>query len=154
MASRSYYYNRIVPWRTTGVHLAAYFGLKEATIALLENGHGLNFKDSDNRTPLLWAAEYGREAVVKLLLEKGAELETKGKEYGRTPLLWAAGNGHEAVVKLLLEKGAKNPNDSYLRNLHIIYHINFIIITLTERVLGELMFIYYGILPPGVSSMF
>jgi len=43
---------------------------------------------------------------VKLLLEKGAELETKDEYYGRTPLSWAAENGHEAVVKLLLEKGA------------------------------------------------
>ena len=43
---------------------------------------------------------------MKLLLEKGAELESKD-EYGRTPLSWAAENGHEAVVKLLLEKGAE-----------------------------------------------
>ena len=44
---------------------------------------------------------------MKLLLEKGAELETKDKDYGRTPLSWAAEKGHEAVVKLLLEKGAE-----------------------------------------------
>jgi ankyrin repeat protein len=47
--------------------------------------------------------------VVKLLLEKGAELETKDQS-GRTPLSRAAGSGQEAgaaVVKLLLEKGAK-----------------------------------------------
>jgi ankyrin repeat protein len=44
--------------------------------------------------------------VVKLLLEKGAELEAK-TTYGQTPLSRAAGNGHEAVVKLLLEKGAE-----------------------------------------------
>jgi ankyrin repeat protein len=49
----------------------------------------------------------GHEAVVKLLLEKGAELETKDNYRGRTPLSWAAEKGHEAVVKLLLEKGAK-----------------------------------------------
>jgi ankyrin repeat protein len=47
--------------------------------------------------------------VVKLLLEKGAVLETKDKIYDRTPLSHAAGNGHEAVVKLLLEKGAEKP---------------------------------------------
>jgi hypothetical protein len=63
-------------------------------------------KDKFNRTPLSWAAEKGHEAVVKLLLEKGAELEAKDKD-GRTPLLWAAKNGHEAVVKLLLENGAE-----------------------------------------------
>jgi ankyrin repeat protein len=50
------------------------------------------------------------EAVVKLLLEKGAELETKDKDYGWTPLSWAALGGHEAVVKLLLEKGARHYN--------------------------------------------
>ena len=30
---------------------------------------------------------------MKLLLEKGAELETKDDRYGRTPLSWAAANG-------------------------------------------------------------
>jgi ankyrin repeat protein len=38
-----------------------------------------------NWTPLLYAAENGHEAVVKLLLEQGAELETKDLD-GRTPL--------------------------------------------------------------------
>ena len=44
-------------------------------------------------------------AVVDLLLENGAKLETKDKN-GRTPLLWAVVDQHEAEVKLLLEKGA------------------------------------------------
>jgi ankyrin repeat protein len=44
--------------------------------------------------------------VVKLLLEKGVELESN-EEHGWTPLLCAATNGHEMVVKLLLEKGAE-----------------------------------------------
>ena len=44
---------------------------------------------------------------MKLLLEKGAELETKDTRFGQTPLSYAAQKGHEAVVKLLLEKGAE-----------------------------------------------
>jgi hypothetical protein len=60
-----------------------------------------------NQSSLLRAAAKGHEEVVKLLLKKDAELETKDEGYGRTPLLYAARNGHESVVKLLLEKGAK-----------------------------------------------
>ncbi|OKP06952.1 Ankyrin repeat domain-containing protein 50 [Penicillium subrubescens] len=55
---------------------------------------------------LLHAAKIGDEAAVRLLLEKGAELESKDDD-GWTPLACAAMNGHEAVVSLLLEKGAE-----------------------------------------------
>ncbi|KAH6988821.1 hypothetical protein BKA56DRAFT_709913, partial [Ilyonectria sp. MPI-CAGE-AT-0026] len=57
-------------------------------------------------TDLMVASYYGHRVIVKLLLEKGAEIEAKDSEHGRTPLSWAAGNGHEAIVKLLLEKAA------------------------------------------------
>jgi ankyrin repeat protein len=52
--------------------------------------------------------------VVKLLLEKGAELETKDEEYSRTPLSYATWKGHEAVVKLLLKKGAELESKDYI----------------------------------------
>jgi hypothetical protein len=103
-------YSQEVPRQMTGLHLAAYFGVHEAANILIRRGQSVDLKDSYGRTPLAWAAGNGHEAVVKLLLEKGAELETKGikdKFFGMTPLAWAAGNGHEAVVKLLLEKGAE-----------------------------------------------
>ena len=41
---------------------------------------------------------------MKLLLEKGAELEPKDAG-GRTPLSLALENGHEAIVQLVLEQG-------------------------------------------------
>ena len=47
----------------------------------------------------------GHEAVVELLLEKGADVDAQGGYYGNA-LQAAADGGHEAVVKLLLEKGA------------------------------------------------
>ena len=43
------------------------------------------------------------DAVVKLLLEKGADLETRCN-YGLTALMFARANGRDAVVKLLREK--------------------------------------------------
>jgi ankyrin repeat protein len=43
---------------------------------------------------------------VKLLLEKGANIEAKHWLYRVTPLIYAAEKRHEAIVRLLLEKGA------------------------------------------------
>ncbi|RYP71282.1 hypothetical protein DL769_004719 [Monosporascus sp. CRB-8-3] len=65
----------------------------------------MNTRDDGVRTLLLWAAKQGHDAIVKLLVEKGTDLETKNI-FNETPLSFAAQEGHEAVVKLLLEKGA------------------------------------------------
>ncbi|OCK75162.1 hypothetical protein K432DRAFT_467098, partial [Lepidopterella palustris CBS 459.81] len=55
-----------------------------------------NATAGDNWTPLIWAAENGNEAVVKLLLETGkVDVDSKDKD-GQTPLSWAAEKGHEA----------------------------------------------------------
>ncbi|KFX86530.1 hypothetical protein O988_09522, partial [Pseudogymnoascus sp. VKM F-3808] len=63
-------------------------------------------KDSSSLTPLSWAAQKGHKSIVKLLMEKGAEVDTKDTKYGLTPLSWAALSGHGTVVELLMEKGA------------------------------------------------
>jgi ankyrin repeat protein len=73
---------------------------------LLKKGVNVECKSINDRTPLWWAAGRGDEAVVKLLLEKEADVESKDAEYGQTPLSCAAENGHEAVIKLLLERKA------------------------------------------------
>jgi ankyrin repeat protein len=49
---------------------------------------------------MLRAAEKGHEAVVRLLLEKGADLNAKTRD-GKTALHLAAEEGHETVVQLL-----------------------------------------------------
>ena len=58
-----------------------------------------------SRTPLHYATLKEQEAVVKLLLESGADKEAKD-QWGRTPLHFAASKGQEALVRLLIEKGA------------------------------------------------
>lgn len=65
----------------------------------------LDAKDDFDWTPLFWAASRGHEAVARLLLEKGVNIEMKDTN-NKTPVLQAAKGGHEAIVLLLLEKGA------------------------------------------------
>ena len=57
--------------------------------------------DRYGQTPLFYAAQNGHMAVVKLLLEKGADVNDRSM-----PLHTASSNGHVKVVSLLLEKGA------------------------------------------------
>jgi ankyrin repeat protein len=61
----------------------------------------------DGDTALYKAASVSREAEVRLLLEKGADIMAMDK-HGNTALHIAAGGWHEApeVVQLLLKKGA------------------------------------------------
>lgn len=72
----------------------------------LGSGADLEALDSQFRlSPLGWAAISGKSNVVKLLLEKGANVNAKGGD-GSTALHSAAFLGHVEAVKLLLANGA------------------------------------------------
>jgi len=55
---------------------------------------------------LSWASGNGLTAVVRLLLQKGADLNTQD-QLQQTPLIWAALSGYTAIAKLLLERNGK-----------------------------------------------
>jgi Ankyrin repeats (3 copies) len=54
---------------------------------------------------LFWACEYGRNAVVEFLLQKGVSLAARSPD-GQTPLHWAVIGGQLETIKLLLAHGA------------------------------------------------
>ena len=54
-------------------------------------------------TPLFTAAQKGHEAVVRALIEAGADINKA--DDGATPLFMAAQDGHDTVVRLLIEAG-------------------------------------------------
>src|SRR5208283_1368711 len=53
----------------------------------------------------MWPSLDGRTELVKSLLDKGADINTKTNE-GWTALMQASRQGHAEVVKLLLDRGA------------------------------------------------
>jgi ankyrin repeat protein len=70
-----------------------------------ENKHRVNTQGGDFGNALQAASYGGHEAVVKLLLGKGAHVNAQGAHFGNA-LQAASYEGHKAVVKLLLDKGA------------------------------------------------
>lgn len=88
----------------TPLHWASKYGNKTAANLLIERKKAnINALDKDSGTPLHLASENGHEAIVKLLLEKGADLEALDSD-DSTPLHRASENGYHEVVKLLLHK--------------------------------------------------
>lgn len=59
-------------------------------------------------TPLMFAARVGDRETTRLLLERGAEVNSVDHEHG-PPLVIAAAEGHEQLALYLLEQGA-DPN--------------------------------------------
>jgi ankyrin repeat protein len=56
-------------------------------------------------TPLLFAAQYGSADVVRVLADRGADLNLPDPD-GLTPMMMAIVNGHYDTAAVLLEKGA------------------------------------------------
>ncbi|KAK4031351.1 ankyrin repeat-containing domain protein [Parachaetomium inaequale] len=81
--------------------LAARFGYDFLLPLLLAHKADPHHRDISGLTFL-----FGHEAVVQLLLDKGAAVDAKEDSTGRKPLSYAARYGREAVVQLLLDKGA------------------------------------------------
>ena len=92
-----------VPEHISVLHLVPRLGLQQLMPLALRVSPCPDCKDSNWRTPLSYAAMYGQEAIVKLLLERD-DVEADSKDIlGYTPLTYAARWGHEAIVKRLLE---------------------------------------------------
>ncbi|KAH9224648.1 ankyrin repeat-containing domain protein, partial [Leptodontidium sp. 2 PMI_412] len=56
---------------------------------LLKHGANTEAKNDDKQTPLILATNQGRQVIMQLLLDGGANVEAADR-YGRTPLWWAA----------------------------------------------------------------
>ena len=100
------------PMGFTGLHGAAFHGVPEVVLSVLETKEwSVNANDCTGTTALSWAAQRGHEEVVKMLLEReDINPDQPDIDGGRTALSWAAENGHEGIVKMLLEREDVNPD--------------------------------------------
>ena len=73
---------------------------------LLDSGADIEARDpADGRTALMFAALQRRNALVDLLLQRGAKIETQDDE-GVTALMWAAFGNNPDAVRALRKAGA------------------------------------------------
>jgi len=105
------FYYRPSKGQFSALHCISYFGIAEIANTLIKMDRwDVNQRDGAGMTPLIWAARYGHEEVVRLLLgNKHIEPDQQDTNYGRTALSWAAGNGYEGVVRLFLGPRFVNP---------------------------------------------
>ncbi len=73
---------------------------------LIEAGEDANGIDLEfEMSPLQWAVQYGHVDLVRVMLDRGADIEQWATE-GESPLMFAASAGDHTMVQLLLERGA------------------------------------------------
>ncbi|KAJ5256527.1 hypothetical protein N7478_012631 [Penicillium angulare] len=95
------------PPSMTALHLASFNGHeREVEFLLLIRRKDINSVDSTGTYPIILVLHNGYKNVIQLLLEKGAEVNAQGREYGNA-LQAVSFEGHEKIVQLLLEKGAE-----------------------------------------------
>ena len=90
-----------------GLCALAALGLNHALVSLLDEDLRLHASNSKALSfALLFAAFYGHEMTVALLIEQGANVNYRSA-LTETALHYATYKGHEAIAKLLLDHGAK-----------------------------------------------
>ncbi|MEM8557437.1 MAG: ankyrin repeat domain-containing protein [Bacteroidota bacterium] len=93
-------------------------GDRDAVQAALGRGADIEAADARGATALLWAALQGDDALVRLLLDAGADLQPPGaivpdpsrSSYYGSPLAAAIARDHLDVLRLLVEEGGADVN--------------------------------------------
>ena len=90
----------------TPMHVAALEGHCDVLSLLLEHGADVNSGQGEYiHTPLLRAARKARLEAGRILLNRGANIDARGR-FGHTALACAAIEGHVEFARMLLERGA------------------------------------------------
>lgn len=71
---------------------------------LIEWGADVNTKDNNDKSILMYFAQFGYTDIVELLVEKGSDFKAIDNS-GTTALMYSARMGHRGLVKFFLDKG-------------------------------------------------
>ncbi|KAL2484458.1 Calmodulin-binding transcription activator 4 [Abeliophyllum distichum] len=90
------------------IHMVAGLGFEWALQPILNSGVGINFRDINGWTALHWAAHFGREKMVAMLIacgaSAGAVTDPNAQDpTGKTPASIAAASGHKGLAGYLSE---------------------------------------------------
>lgn len=110
------------------LHIAAERGYSEMIYYILQTIGEDDYIlacDQDTRSGLHWAAWYGNEEAVRVLLKAGSMVDLQTRT-GFTPLHYACYSGRKAIVELLLKAGASMDlqDESNSLPLHIAKRFN------------------------------
>ncbi|KAF8626642.1 hypothetical protein AX15_004736 [Amanita polypyramis BW_CC] len=107
------------------IFVAAQRGDVDLIRELIESGQAKpTDRDTQNITPLHWAAINAHVAACRYLLEQGADVDAVGGDLVATPMQWAARNGYLYIIHLLISHNADpNITDAQGYNsLHLVTH--------------------------------
>ena len=98
-----------VPAYQAELHSAAGIGDVERCKELLDEGEDVDIFDGNGETPLTYSAYYGHLEATRLLVERGANVNSKGlKTRTWTALQFARQANHTAIVEYLLSVGGRD----------------------------------------------
>jgi len=100
----------VVPPKVCGytpLHCVPYMDRRDQACQVIEQAstEDINSEDHNGNTPLMWACIEGREDLVQVLVEQGANVNMQNFE-GETALYHAASMGFHTICCILLENGA------------------------------------------------
>ncbi|WP_366516366.1 ankyrin repeat domain-containing protein [unidentified bacterial endosymbiont] len=77
-------------------------GHTEIVGRLIENGAKVDLQNSQNESPLFWAARHGHTEIVVRLIENGAKVDLQNSQ-NESPLFWADQLGYTEIVVRLID---------------------------------------------------
>ncbi|KAJ0418505.1 hypothetical protein BJY00DRAFT_324866 [Aspergillus carlsbadensis] len=99
------------------IHLAAHCGLSSVIREYARRGLDLNVRDSNCRTPLVYAAASGQVGSTRVLLESGSVDPDAEDDRSCMSLHLAAREGYKEIVQLLFQFGSRPSNENLFEAL-------------------------------------